>query len=769
MTRRFIVLHGHFYQPPRADPWYEEVARQPSAWPEHDWNERVTEECYAPNTAARLRGADGRVHGFVDAYAGLSFDFGPTLMEWLERHAEEVYAAVLAADRDSRHRLGHGNALAQAHGHLIMPLATDRDRHTQVIWGMADFAARFGRDPEGMWLPETAVDTATLEVLAEHGIAFTVLAPSQAARVRSPGKPWQAVRGDIDGRSPCRVHLPSGRSIDVFFYDGGLSRGIAFEGLLRSGERLVAALLGAFDDDVRGSQLVHAATDGETYGHHHRFGDMALAYALDALRRRDDVQLTNYAAYLAANPPSREVAIRENSSWSCVHGVERWRSDCGCHTGGQPGWNQQWRAPLREALDELARGLAAQFEQHAGRLLRDPWQARDVYLAPLLADADADRGAWLRGELAPGLDARAGGRALAWLESQRHAMAMFTSCGWFFNDLSGIETEQVLLHAARALQLAREAGGEDLEPALVESLRQASSNRPEVGTAADLWVRRIAPRQVTRPRVAAAAALATLLGLPRGRWGAYDAVVRLQSAAGEHELRATVTVRDGRDGGSDELLAHARVESDELVSTVQVPGGGATTWRARSLPGVDGSWLLDGVLRREEASVLRAQRALLRRAAAVAGAEVGAAASAEELPVELRSVARVVAEADLRDALADPATTPAMLETSGDRLRHSADRRALDRRSAGALRDALAAAAADEASERGLWLRRFAQLARLRRELAPEVDSWRAQRRVYRELSRPPARQDERERRSERELWLELANLLDVHVPEERP
>lgn len=755
MTQRHVVLHGHFYQPPRADPWYEEVPRQPSAAPQHDWNVRVCQECYAPNTAARLLDGQGRVRGFVDNYRGISFDFGPTLMEWLQCHAENTYASVLEADRESRRRLGYGNAIAQAHGHLIMPLASERDRHTQVAWGMADFAARFGRDPEGMWLPETAVDVATLEVLAAHGIRFTVLAPSQAWRFRAPGAEWQGVQGDIEGRSPYLLQLPSGRSLALFFYDGYLSRGVAFEGLLQSGERLVSALLGAFDADPSQPQLVHVATDGETYGHHHRFGEMALAYALDALGRRDDVRLTNYAAYLAANPPHREVEIRERTSWSCAHGIERWRSDCGCHTGGRPGWSQQWRAPLRQALDELAAQLGRQFERHAGELLRDPWAARDAYVELLLQGGHADRRAWLRGQARQGVDARGVTRALAWLESQRHAMAMFTSCGWFFNDVSGIETEQVLLHAARALQLARDAGGIDLEPELVERLRQARSNRPGEGTAADLWERRVLPRMATRTRVAAAATMLTLLQEKRDHLGAYALTSQVHALIDGEDVRATVEVRDPRDLSRDERLVHARFQDDRLVATARIAAGAEATFDAVDLLGADGSIVTDALLAREAAHVLSAQRRLLRRSRPPArpGAE-------SELP-ELQEAERAVAEADLLALLQARTLDPAGLAEVAHRLqprRRARGGERLTAHAAAALQQALVTAAGAAADNRRIWLAILLQLARLRRDRAPEIDVWQVQQRVHVEVSSAATNTEECA------TWHELADLFGVQV-----
>ena len=386
---RAICIHGHFYQPPRENPWLEVVERQESAYPYHDWNERITAECYAPNAAARLLDGAGHVRRTFDNYSRISFNFGPTLLAWLEQCEPQVYQAVIAADRRSRERFGgHGSAIAQAYNHLILPLANRRDLRTQVIWGVRDFEHRFGRRPEGMWLPETAVDLATLEALAEQGIAFTILAPHQARAVRAAGGAgWADARQGLDTRVPYRCRLPSGRSIALFFYDGALARAVAFERLLASGEGFVSRLLSAFGGGGGAWRLVHLATDGETYGHHHRHGEMALAWALEFLEERGaryGVALTNYGQFLAAHPPAAEVEIAEDTSWSCVHGVERWRADCGCQVGGEPGWNQAWRRPLRDALDWLRDAAAPRFEEVARTLLADPWAARDDYVAVVL-------------------------------------------------------------------------------------------------------------------------------------------------------------------------------------------------------------------------------------------------------------------------------------------------------------------------------------------------------------------------------------------------
>src|SRR6202035_3130209 len=337
---RYVCVHGHFYQPPREDPWLEAIDPQPSAAPYHDWNERVAADLYGPNAASRILDGEGRIESILNNYSRMSFNFGPTLLAWLERKEPEVYAAVLAADRDGRERFGgHGGAIAQAYNHVILPLANRRDKRTQIVWGLRDFARRFGRPAAGLWLPETAIDLESLEIAAELGVRFTILEPGQAKRIRRIGDDeWSDARGAVDCRTAYRVNLPGGREIAVFFYDGGIARAVAFDGLLESGESFAARRLGAFSGAAR-PQLVHIATDGETYGHHHRYGEMALSYALPRIEADGATRLTSYGEFLARHSPEHEVEIAENSSWSCVHGVERWRSDCGCHTGGEPGWN----------------------------------------------------------------------------------------------------------------------------------------------------------------------------------------------------------------------------------------------------------------------------------------------------------------------------------------------------------------------------------------------------------------------------------------------
>jgi alpha-amylase/alpha-mannosidase (GH57 family) len=503
---RYLCIHGHFYQPPRENPWLEAIEVQPSAYPYHDWNERVSAECYAPNANARILDDRNRIVSIVNNYASMSFNFGPTLLSWLEEKEPDVYAAILAADSDSQRRFsGHGSAIAQPYNHMILPLANARDRRTQALWGVRDFVHRFGRAPEGMWLPETAVNVETLETLAGLGIRFSILAPHQVSHIRKIGDAdWGEVRDTgIDPTMGYRVPLPSGRTMALFFYDGPLSRAVAFERLLSSGEDFATRLVGAFSDSRDEAQLVHVATDGETYGHHHRHGDMALAYAIHDIESQRLARLTNYGEFLEKHPPVYEVRIVENTSWSCAHGVERWRSNCGCNSGAHVGWTQAWRAPLREALDWLRDHLASRFEARAAALLSDPWAARDDYIRVILDRSRDNVGKFLREHAPRDLAGADRVTTLKLLELQRHAQLMFTSCGWFFDDIGGIEARQIIQYAGRALQLAGELFEDRLEDGFLERLEKARSNQPEAGDGKRIYDESVRPAMVSLEKVGA--------------------------------------------------------------------------------------------------------------------------------------------------------------------------------------------------------------------------------------------------------------------------
>jgi len=510
---RYVCVHGHFYQPPRENPSLEAIELQDSAYPYHDWNERITAECYAPNATSRILDNEQRIIKLVNNYGMMSFNFGPTLLSWLEDKAPRVYAALQEADKLSSHKFGgHGSAVAQAYNHMILPLANRRDKVTQVKWGIADFEHRFKRRPEGMWMPETAVDTETLEVLAENGLLYTIMAPRQAKRVRRKGgRSWKDVSGDrIDPSRAYLVNLPSKKTISVFFYDGPISQGVAFEGLLDDGKRFADRLISGFSDARDWPQLSHIATDGESYGHHHRFGEMALTYALQRIENEKLAELTNYGQFLERYPADHFVEIVENSSWSCIHGVERWRSNCGCNSGGHSGWNQEWRAPLRAALDWLRDRVNPLFEEKASPLLKNPWDARDEYIHVILNRSDASVEAFFSKHATHPLTPEEQVTALKLLEMQRHAMLMYTSCGWFFDELSGLETVQVIHYAGRALELAKGFIGAEIEPQFLEHLRQAKSNLPEHGDGTRIYEKWVKPVAVDIEKLAGHYAISSL-------------------------------------------------------------------------------------------------------------------------------------------------------------------------------------------------------------------------------------------------------------------
>ena len=526
---RFICVHAHFYQPPRENPWLETVEIQPSASPFHDWNDRITSECYAPNGAARILSPDNEIIRIINNYSRISFNFGPTLLSWLEENTPRVYRAILDADAASQQRFsGHGSAMAQAYNHIILPLANRRDKVTQVEWGITDFKSRFNRDPEGMWLPETAVDTESLDIMAEHGLKFVVLAPHQCKRIipivqegsaTAKFSKWTITPGDaVNTTRAYRVRLPGGRSIAAFFYDGGRSRAIAFEGLLNSGESFYNRLVSGFSPDARDTQLIHVATDGESYGHHHRYGDMALAWMLQKVDEAKGVQLTNYGEFLEKFPPKWEAEIEENTSWSCSHGIERWRSNCGCNS--HPGWSQQWRKPLRESLDWLRDSIAAFSQRAAISLGFDLDRARNAYINIVLARNTADESdnlpatdAFLSDFIPQASTPETRIAAIKLMELERHALLMFTSCGWFFDEISGIETVQVIAYASRVLQLAAELFGPnaaDLEGEFIRRLTEAQSNVPEIGNGGAVYRKLVQPQTISLKQVAAHYAISSV-------------------------------------------------------------------------------------------------------------------------------------------------------------------------------------------------------------------------------------------------------------------
>jgi len=521
-SKRYVCIHGHFYQPPRENPWLETVETQDSAAPYHDWNERICAECYATNGAARVVNSKDQIIRIVNNYARISFNFGPTLLSWLKENAPRTYRMILDGERRSRKNFkGHSSAMAQVYNHMIMPLANRRDKITQIRWGIADYLHHYGVAPEGMWLAETAVDTETLELLAQHGIRFTVLAPHQCRRIRSlkngdsaanDGTGWTATPdATVDTTHPYLIQFDSGVSMAIFFYDGPTSRAIAFEGLLNSGETFAARLKSGLRD-VPQPQLEHVATDGESYGHHHKHGEMALAYASRLLEQDKNVKLTNYGSFLAQFPPEYECQINEYTSWSCAHGVERWRSDCGCN-GGRQGWNQAWRKPLRKALDELRDALIPLTDKTGRELFHDVWAARDAYINVVLDRNSESISSFLLGHQNHLFGVDESVHALELMEMQRHAQLMYTSCGWFFDDISGIETVQIIAYAARVLQLAQRlfgADGDALEAAFLDRLGKAKSNVASDSDGAQIYRDKIGKLQLSLEQVVAHYAISSI-------------------------------------------------------------------------------------------------------------------------------------------------------------------------------------------------------------------------------------------------------------------
>ncbi|MBL7858222.1 MAG: DUF3536 domain-containing protein [Cyclobacteriaceae bacterium] len=542
---KYICIHGHFYQPPRENAWLEVIEVQDSAHPYHDWNERITAECYGPNAASRILNDSGVIKNILNNYSRISFNFGPTLLSWLELYDQETYQAILEADKESiKHFGGHGSAIAQVFNHIIMPLANSRDKETQISWGIRDFVHRFNRLPEGMWLAETAVDVETLELLAKHNIKFTILAPRQAKAFRKIGdEAWTTTTSSaIDTKRPYRYTLPSGKTISLFFYDGDISQAVAFNGLLNDGKKFADRLVDSLNKKSEEPQLVHVATDGETYGHHHKHGDMALAFCLDYIERNKNSRLTNYAEFLAKFPPQYEATIHEDSSWSCVHGVERWRSDCGCNTGGKPDWNQQWRKPLRESLDWLRDELIKIYEQQGSLFLKDVWAAREDYINVILTRDDETIRKFLKDHCRTQVQPN---QVLRLMEVQRNAMLMYTSCGWFFDEVSGIETTQIMQYACRAMQLVSQIAEINLEEEFLKRLEQAPSNVPTLSTAAQAYAKFVLPAKTNLQRVGMHYAVSSLFEEDPESFPVFNYTtsndVFLRKEAGEQKLVLGVT------------------------------------------------------------------------------------------------------------------------------------------------------------------------------------------------------------------------------------
>lgn len=524
-TGVYVTVHGHFYQPPRENPYLDAIERQPSAAPFHDWNERIHWECYRPNAFARVLNDQGEVVEIVNNYEYFSFNIGPTLMSWLERYDFEVYQRILEADIKSCQRLhGHGNAIAQVYNHIIMPLANERDKYTQIRWGKQDFRSRFGRDPEGMWLAETGVDYPTLEALVAEGIRFIILAPSQAQRCRplptenDPHPEWQEVGGSqIDPTRPYRCYLKESSVtdtrpyIDIFFYDGPISRDMGFSDVVYNSSHFAGRVGSAVRGDHRPAQLISVATDGETFGHHKKGTEKTLAYAFIGEFPKNGWTVTNFAHYLSLNTPTWEAEIKPATAWSCAHGVGRWQDDCGC--GGEGGvWHQKWRRPLRDALNWLRDQLIEVYEENAGQLFNDPWLARDEYIQVMRDRSPANVNSFLSRHQTHKLTAAEQVDALRLLEMQRHALLMYTSCGWFFEEISRPEGTQILRYASRALELAGDVAGVQLEKSFLKRLGLAPSNVDNFKHGGEVYRQLVQTAQVSVKQVAAHYAITSLFG-----------------------------------------------------------------------------------------------------------------------------------------------------------------------------------------------------------------------------------------------------------------
>ena len=571
----FLAIHGHFYQPPRENPWLEAIELQPTALPCHDWNERVNNECYAPNSVAKVVDHNNEILCLVNNYEYMSFNFGPTLLSWMEENAPGAYERIIKADIKSvEAHNGHGNAIAQVYNHMIMPLASELDKQTQVKWGIKDFEYRFGRKPEGMWLAETAVDDDTLRVLEENGIKFTILSPYQAKRVKrldAGDDSWQDVSwGNIDPARSYTYNIKSapGKSIDLFFYDGAISKSVAFDELLRDGNKFIKRLEDGISYERNYPQLVNIATDGESYGHHTKFGDMALSFIMSMKIKDSPFTVTNYGEYLSKYKSDWQVDIKDVSSWSCSHGVGRWCTDCGCSTGAQPGWNQKWRAPLREAMDYLRDKVVPVFNKYGKKYFKSPLEARYNYIDVILDRSLSNVKKFQEQYFIPTLSEEDRVMAMKLLEMQRQAMLMYTSCGWFFCEISGIETVQIMKYAARVIQLAKEFTNVDLEKDYLEILAKAKSNFSNQGTGKDIYEKYVRSSVVTENQIVSLWAVSSLYQDMSPEEDVYCYTIRKKSYKKVQKGDSQLVV------GNVEIQSKVTLESKNLVyALLQYTGG----------------------------------------------------------------------------------------------------------------------------------------------------------------------------------------------------
>jgi len=571
--KNYLTIHGHFYQPPRENPWLESIETQDSALPFHDWNERINFECYNPNSVSKIVDSRNKILDLVNNYEYMSFNFGATLLSWMEENAPQTYDRIIKADIESviEHN-GHGNALAQVYNHIIMPLANYQDKQAQVKWGIKDFFYRFGRQPEGMWLAETAVDEETLSVLVDNGIKFTILSPYQALRCKKiEADNWQDVSwGNIDPARPYRYYLKNGKGkyIDLFFYDGAISKSVAFDELLKDGNKFIRRLKEGVSNDREYPQLVNIATDGESYGHHTKFGDMALAYVVKVRAEDEGFEIVNYGEFLDKFGVKYEVDIKQASSWSCFHGVGRWSDDCGCSTGGHPGWNQKWRKPLREALNTLRDKLAEIYETEGKKYFKDVWSARNNYIDVILDRSILNVKKYQKANFVEGLSGEDKVSAMKLLEIQRQSLLMFTSCGWFFSEISGIETTQIMKYAARAIQLAKSFTDENLEEEFLSILEKAESNIKEYGNGRDVYEKFVRPSIVSIKQMAALWAISSLFKDFEAEEDLYCYTMK------------KVAYKKVSKGSTNFVVAHVEIKSnitletfDTMIALIQYQGG----------------------------------------------------------------------------------------------------------------------------------------------------------------------------------------------------
>jgi len=500
----FLCLHGHFYQPPRENAWTNEIEPQPSAAPFHDWNERILQECYKPNSEAVIVDIHDNVIKRVNNYEYFNFNFGPTLLHWIKNKHPRTYSKITEADKISaKKNQGHGNAIAMIYNHVIMPLANKRDKITQIRWGLEDFRIHFGRESEGIWLPETACNIETLETLIEEKIKYIILDPSQADSVRKPGSDeWEDVTsGNIDTGIPYRYFSAHNRKkyIDIIFYDGPLSKNIAFDDHIYSAEKLLNRLKEVKVSEVRSVNLVGVAVDGETFGHHKKYTERTLSYLFSELIPSSEFKIINFGKYLATHKPDHEVMIKEGvngegTSWSCLHGVGRWKENCGCGSSDEYP-SQEWRTPLRESLNFLRDELALVFENTGSHFLNDVWEARNAYISLISSFSeesyDHNKDEFFLKYSRKILTDPEKDLCIKLLEMQKYSMFMFTSCGWFFSDISGIETLQILEYAARAMEIAFEVTGVNTEYTFLEMLSRAKSNSDEYLNGKDLFLKKV--------------------------------------------------------------------------------------------------------------------------------------------------------------------------------------------------------------------------------------------------------------------------------------